>query len=235
MKKMSIDPARILLVEDDPNLGYVLQENLELKGYDVTRCADGEEGLEIYLKERFDLCLIDVMLPKKDGFTLAKDIRKTGQEVPIIFLTAKSLKEDRIEGFKVGGDDYVVKPFSMEELGLRIRAVLKRSTKSAPEIGEVENFSIGQYVFDYKRQTLGIGEKAVKLTSKESELLRLLCLHRNEVMEREVALRLIWGEDNYFNARSMDVFITKLRKYLGEDSSIEIKNVHGQGFRLLVK
>ncbi len=235
MKKMSIDPARILLVEDDPNLGYVLQENLELKGYDVTRCADGEEGLEIYLKERFDLCLIDVMLPKKDGFTLAKDIRKTGQEVPIIFLTAKSLKEDRIEGFKVGGDDYVVKPFSMEELGLRIRAVLKRSTKSALEIGEVENFSIGQYVFDYKRQTLGIGEKAVKLTSKEAELLRLLCLHRNEVMEREVALRLIWGEDNYFNARSMDVFITKLRKYLGEDSSIEIKNVHGQGFRLLVK
>jgi DNA-binding response OmpR family regulator len=235
MKKMSTDPARILLVEDDPNLGYVLQENLELKGYDVTRCADGEEGLEIYLKERFDLCLIDVMLPKKDGFTLAKDIRKTGQEVPIIFLTAKSLKEDRIEGFKVGGDDYVVKPFSMEELGLRIRAVLKRSTKSVPEIGEVENFSIGQYVFDYKRQTLGIGEKAVKLTSKESELLRLLCLHRNEVMEREVALRLIWGEDNYFNARSMDVFITKLRKYLGEDSSIEIKNVHGQGFRLLVK
>jgi DNA-binding response OmpR family regulator len=235
MKKMSIDPARILLVEDDPNLGYVLQENLELKGYDVTRCADGEEGLEIYLKERFDLCLIDVMLPKKDGFTLAKDIRKTGQEVPIIFLTAKSLKEDRIEGFKVGGDDYVVKPFSMEELGLRIRAVLKRSTKFAPEIGEAENFSIGQYVFDYKRQTLGIGEKAVKLTSKEAELLRLLCLHRNEVMEREVALRLIWGEDNYFNARSMDVFITKLRKYLGEDSSIEIKNVHGQGFRLLVK
>ncbi|MEE9168963.1 MAG: response regulator transcription factor [bacterium] len=232
---MSIDPARILLVEDDPNLGYVLQENLELKGYDVTRCADGEEGLEIYLKERFDLCLIDVMLPKKDGFTLAKDIRKTGQEVPIIFLTAKSLKEDRIEGFKVGGDDYVVKPFSMEELGLRIRAVLKRSTKSALEIGEVENFSIGQYVFDYKRQTLGIGEKAVKLTSKEAELLRLLCLHRNEIMEREVALRLIWGEDNYFNARSMDVFITKLRKYLGEDSSIEIKNVHGQGFRLLVK
>ena len=226
---------QILLIEDDPNLGYILQENLELKGYQVQRCMDGEAGLDAYLRGKFDLCLIDVMLPKKDGFTLARDIRKSNQEIPIIFLTAKSLKEDRIEGFKVGGDDYIVKPFSMEELVLRIQAVLKRTMKSPTKSTEISAYSIGRYMFDYENQFLRLQDSSTRLTSKESELLKLLCMHQNEILDRDVALKLIWGEDNYFNGRSMDVFISKLRRYLKEDSNIEIRNVHGKGFRFVVK
>lgn len=228
-------PHKILLIEDDANLGFILQENLELQGYVVERCADGEAGLQAFLKQKFDLCLLDVMLPKKDGFTLARELRKTSQELPIIFLTAKSLKEDRIEGFKIGGDDYITKPFSMEELALRIQAVLRRSKALPQEKQAAHTFQIGRYVLEVEQQTLQLDGASQKLTAKEAELLRLLCLHLNEVLEREVALKLIWGEDNYFNARSMDVFVSKLRKYLAGDERIEIRNVHGKGFRLMVK
>ncbi|MCH8127307.1 response regulator transcription factor [candidate division KSB1 bacterium] len=226
---------RILLIEDDPNLGYILQENLELHGYHVHRCMDGEEGLDAYLRNNFNLCLIDVMLPKKDGFCLAKDIRKTNQKIPIIFLTAKSLKEDRIEGFKIGGDDYVVKPFSMEELVLRIQAVLKRTGKSSQVSIEKAKFPIGQYTFDYENQILILQDHSTKLTSKEAELLKLLCMHENDILDREIALKLIWSDDNYFTGRSMDVFISRLRKYLSNDTNVEIRNVHGKGFKLVVK
>lgn len=225
--------TRILLVEDDPNLGFLLQENLELQNFAVTLCDDGEAGLESFRQGEFDLCLLDVMLPKKDGFSLAKDIRRENDDVPIIFLTAKSLKEDRIEGFKIGCDDYITKPFSFEELVLRIFAVLKRSGKSSAADLQQTHFKLGKYAFDYNQQSLQSRGKVRKLTSKEAELLRLLCLHKNEVLERDVALRQIWGEDNFFNARSMDVFISKLRKYLAEDESIEIRNVHGRGFKLV--
>lgn len=225
--------AKILLIEDDPNLGLILQENLELHDFNVELCVDGEEGKTSFLQNQFDLCLLDVMLPKKDGFTLAGEIRKINQDIPIIFLTAKSLKEDRIEGFKIGGDDYITKPFSMEELLLRIQAVLKRSRHSTVEENQ-KVFSIGDYEFDTEKQVLQIHDKKQKLTYKETELLRLLCLHKNAIMERELALKLIWGDDNFFNGRSMDVFITKLRKYLKEDSEIQIVNVHGKGFKLVV-
>jgi DNA-binding response OmpR family regulator len=226
---------KILLIEDDPNLGFILHENLELQGFEVKLCADGEAGLAAYQRGQFDLCLIDVMLPKKDGFAVAREIRKTNQAVPIIFLTAKSLKNDRIEGFKIGGDDYVTKPFSMEELALRLQAVLKRTKPVAPESKGKHVFPLGRYTFDSEQQNLQIGHKLQKLTSKESELLKLLCLHLNEVLERELALKLVWGEDSYFNGRSMDVFISKLRKYLQEDKKIEIRNVHGRGFKLVVR
>jgi DNA-binding response OmpR family regulator len=225
---------KILLIEDDPNLGFILNENLELQGFEVKLCAEGEEGLAAYHRDQFDLCLIDVMLPKKDGFALAREIRKTNRDIPIIFLTAKSLKDDRIEGFKIGGDDYITKPFSMEELVLRIQAVLKR-TKPAAERKGKNIFAIGRYTFDYEQQNLQISGKPQKLTSKEAELLKLLCLHVNEVLERELALKLVWGEDSYFNGRSMDVFISKLRKYLQEDRNVEIMNVHGRGFKLVVR
>ncbi len=225
---------KILLIEDDPNLGFILNENLELQGFKVKLCSDGEEGVAAYHQEVFDLCLIDVMLPKKDGFTLAREIRKTNQDIPIIFLTAKSLKDDRIEGFKIGGDDYITKPFSMEELVLRIQAVLKRTNPIAGHKGK-NIFTIGKYTFDYDQQNLQISSKPQKLTSKESELLKLLCLHINDTLERELALKLVWGEDSYFNGRSMDVFISKLRKYLREDRNVEIVNVHGRGFKLVVR
>ncbi|MCG3120550.1 MAG: Transcriptional regulatory protein OmpR [bacterium] len=225
---------KILLIEDDPNLGFILNENLELQGFKVKLCVDGEEGLTAYHRDHFDLCLVDVMLPKKDGFTLAREIRNANRDIPIIFLTAKSLKDDRIEGFKIGGDDYITKPFSMEELVLRIQAVLKR-TKPAAEHKGKNIFAIGKYRFDYEQQNLQSSGKLQKLTSKESELLKLLCLHLNDTLERELALKLVWGEDSYFNGRSMDVFISKLRKYLQEDKAIEILNVHGKGFKLIVK
>lgn len=226
---------KILLIEDDPNLGTILEESLELQGFSVTRCEDGEEGHSVFLKGRFDLCLIDVMLPRKDGFSLARDIRKIDEHIPIIFLTAKSMKEDRIEGFRVGGDDYITKPFSMEELFLRIQAVLKRSRKETSVDKEQNQFSIGEYIFDYEQHVLSFQEKQKRLTFKESELLRLLCLHLNQTLEREVALKMIWENDNFFAGRSMDVYISKLRKYLKEDERVEIMNVHGKGFKLMVR
>jgi len=227
-------PTKILLIEDDPNLGLILVESLEQHGYTVTLAEDGEDGKTAFLREPFDLCLLDVMLPKKDGFTLAAEIRKINRQVPIIFLTAKSLKEDRIEGFKIGGDDYVTKPFSMEELLLRIQAVLKRTLMDSKTAAAPKSHKIGNYEFDFERQILQIDGESRKLTHKENELLKLLCLHKNAVLERELALKMIWGDDSFFNARSMDVFITKLRKYLRGDARVKISNVPGKGFKLVV-
>jgi len=226
---------RILLVEDDHNLGLLLQESLGLHGYDVTLCRDGEQALQVFLRQTFDLCLIDVMLPKKDGFMLGREIRGLRSGVPFVFLTAKSLQEDRIEGFKIGGDDYITKPFNLEELVLRLRAVLRRSDQGERDAQERGNYSLGSYAFDYEMQTLRIKNRTRKLTTKEAELLRLLCLHTNSVLERRLALQLVWGNDSIFNARSMDVFISRLRKYLVEDETVEIVNVHGRGYKLLVR
>ncbi len=226
---------RILLVEDDRNLGLLLQESLGMHGYDVTLCRDGEEAFRVFLNHPFDICLIDVMLPKKDGFALGRDIRRLRSGVPFIFLTAKSLQEDRIEGFRIGGDDYITKPFNLEELVFRLRAVLRRSTTGARETLENPKFSLGSCHFDYERQTLRIKDRTRKLTTKEAELLRLLCLHANSVLERHLALQLVWGNDSIFNARSMDVFISRLRKYLAEDGAVEIVNVHGRGYKLIVR
>jgi DNA-binding response OmpR family regulator len=226
---------KILLIEDDPNLGFILEEALELEGFQVTRCEDGVAGAATFHQEKPDLCLVDVMLPKKDGFTLAREIRQQDQKIPIIFLTAKSLKADRIEGFKLGGDDYVCKPFSMEELVLRIQAVLKRTEGASPTPGLQSQFILGHYEFDAEQHLLRTRDTVQKLTDKENELLRLLCLHENQVLEREEALNAVWGDHNFFTARSMDVYISKLRKYLKNDPRIEIVNVHGKGYKLVVR
>jgi len=230
-----MEQQKILLVEDDPNLGTILEESLELQGFSVIRCEDGEEAHSAFLQERFDLCLIDVMLPKKDGFNLARDIRHISQDMPIIFLTAKSLKEDRIKGFKIGGDDYITKPFSMEELILRIQAVLKRIGIKTEIKEDPLEFTIGDYIFNYEGHILQYDQETRKLTHKEAELLRLLCLHVNKTLEREVALKHIWDDDSYFTTRSMDVYISKLRKYLKSDQRIEILNIHGKGFKMIVR
>lgn len=231
---MSTEKSNILLVEDDFNLGTTLQEYLEVKGYDVKLARDGEEGFDIFCKYTFDLCLLDVMMPVKDGITLAKEIRLNNKLVPIIFLTAKSMKEDTIEGFNAGADDYITKPFSMEELLLRIQAVLRRSNKQISSSADTNKFTIGAYNFDSEKQLLVHSGDTHKLTTKESGLLRLLCIHKNEILDRNFALKSIWGDDNYFNGRSMDVYIAKLRKYLKDDQKVEIVNVHGKGFKLLV-
>ncbi|KAA3656109.1 MAG: DNA-binding response regulator [Calditrichaeota bacterium] len=227
-------PTKVLLVEDDPNLGFLLQENLESHGYTVKLCTDGEQGKLAFFAEVWDLCLFDVMLPKKDGFTLALEIREKDQRVPIIFLTAKSLKEDRIEGLKIGADDYICKPFSMEELLLRIQAVLRRTgTSGAAVNGGV--YQLGTFTFHVDEQRLYSESATYKLTTKESQLLHLLCKNRNAVLSREDALLTIWGEENYFTGRSMDVFISRLRKYLQSDDDVEIRTVHGTGFKLVVR
>jgi len=223
---------KILLVEDDPNLGQVLSEYLEIKGYDVLLCKDGEAGLRAFKKEAFDLLICDVMMPKMDGYTLAEEVRVLNTEIPIVFVTAKSMKEDAIHGFRVGADDYVTKPFSMEELLMRIKAIMKRSVKNS-ENEQQEIFQIGKTLFDYKSQRLVYGETEHKLTTRESDLLKMLCLAKNQVLDRSKALKKIWLDDNYFNSRSMDVYVTKLRKYLKDDKSIQILNVHGQGFKLV--
>ncbi len=226
--------SKILLLEDDPNLGLVLQENLQQNGFEVDLCTDGEEGKLHYLQNRYDLCLLDVMMPKKDGFTLAAEIRQLNNDIPIIFLTAKALKEDRIEGFKIGGDDYITKPFSMEELLLRIQAVLKRTKGAVHETKNRQTFKIGIYDFDVQKQTLALNGELRKLTYRESELLKLLAIHKNQILERKLALTLIWGDDNFFNGRSMDVFISRLRKYFKDDNHIQILSVHSKGFKLMV-
>ncbi len=228
-----MDDGRILLVEDDPNLGIILEESLKQHGFSVRLETDGQKGHDAFMEEYFDLCLIDVMLPVRDGFTLAGDIRRCGRATPIIFLTAKSLREDRIEGFKLGADDYVTKPFSMEELILRIRAVLRRSGKGAKHAA-MERIRIGAYLFDPTARTLALGDDSRTLTGKEAELMHLLALHMNDVLSRPAALKKIWGDDNFFSSRSMDVYISKLRKYLSGDGSVRISNVHGKGFRLMV-
>jgi DNA-binding response OmpR family regulator len=228
---------RILLVEDDPNLGLLLQDYLQLKGkFDVVLCVDGDEGLKAFTKQDFDLCILDVMMPKKDGFTLGKEIRKINENVPIIFATAKAMMEDKASAYDLGGDDYITKPFRIEELLLRINALLKRvQSKDGSENSITQtNFEIGDYVFDYTTQLIHFKGQIQKLSTKEAELLKLLCLKKNLVLTREEALLSIWHDDNYFNGRSMDVFLSKLRKYLREDPKVEILNVHGKGYKLLV-
>jgi len=225
--------AKILLLEDDHNLGLIIAEHLRLNGYDVDLCKDGKAGLVRYSEAAYDLCLVDIMMPKMDGFTFAAEIRKRDDAIPLIFLTAKSLQDDKIKGFKLGCDDYITKPFSVEELLLRIQAVLKRSRIAIQEAGR-HLFTIGEYSFDSEQRILSRKTNEYKLTSKESDLLRLLCLNVNEVLDRGQALKEIWGDEGYFNSRSMDVFLTKLRKYLKDDSNISIVNIHGKGFKLLV-
>lgn len=225
----------LLLVEDDPNLGMVLQEYLEIKGFEVVHCADGESALQTALQRPFTLGIFDIMLPRKDGFTLAREIREADQQLPIIFLTARGRVEDRIEGFQAGGDDYLTKPFSMEELMLRINAILKRM-KSAAEAPrkETDLFQLGALSFDFKHRILTGPEGPQSLTTREAELLRLLAQNQGTVVRRDVALKMIWGDDSYYNARSMDVFISKLRKYLAPDERIRLMNVHGVGYKLLL-
>jgi DNA-binding response OmpR family regulator len=228
--------ARILLAEDDPNLGLLLQEYLTIKGFDTTLAKDGDEALSKFVLSTYDLCIFDVMMPKKDGFTLAKEVRMSDKDTPIIFLTAKSMKDDTLQGFKVGADDYMTKPFSMEELLARIQAILRRSQKIAgtEEVKPATSFVIGAYIFDYEKQVLHHSDIHQKLTSKESELLKLLCENLGKPVSRSFALKMVWGDDTYFNARSMDVYITKLRKFFKEEASIQIVNLHGEGFKLVI-
>jgi DNA-binding response OmpR family regulator len=225
---------KLLIVEDDPNLGQILQEYLQVKGFDTTLAQDGEEGLRAYQQNGFDLCLLDVMLPLKDGFTLAQEIRRQDKQTPIIFLTAKSLKEDTLQGLRLGADDYITKPFSLEELLLRIRAILKR-TSSQPETKSNANsiMQIGSFTFYPQQQELRRGEKQLNLTAKEAALLKMLIEHEGQTLIRSEALKAIWHDDSYFNARSMDVYITKLRKILKEDPELQILSVRGEGFKLV--
>lgn len=225
---------KILLVEDDVNLGSLLKQYLSAKGYKTELHTNGAEGYDAFMKSRFDVCILDVMMPVKDGFSLAQDIRLINSEIPIIFLTAKSMKEDVLEGFKIGADDYITKPFNMEELIYRLEAILRRASSNGTNQTAGDKMQIGKYFFDSMKQQLIHEGKTIKLTTKESGLLKLLANNINKVVERNVALNTIWGEDSYFNARSMDVYITKLRKYLKNDSGIEILNVHGKGFKLIV-
>lgn len=224
---------RVLLVEDDTNLGLLLSEYINAKGYECTLRVNGQEGYDTFVKGEFDFLIFDVMMPIKDGFTLAKEVRGIDKTVPILFLTAKSLKEDTLKGFNVGADDYMTKPFSMEELLARMNAILRRVP--IEEENEGGHYVIGSFDFDYNQQILKSNGENAKLTTKENELLKLLCKNKNGVLERNDALKAVWGDDNYFNGRSMDVYIAKLRKHLKADESIEIINVHGKGFKLLVK
>jgi DNA-binding response OmpR family regulator len=224
--------TKLILAEDDENLGLLLREYLIAKGYDTDLFPDGEAAYKGFQKNQYDFCIFDVMMPKKDGFTLAKEIRMLNSEIPIIFLTAKSMKDDVIEGFKIGADDYMTKPFSMEELLFRIEAILRRIN------GESDNsqtiFKLGKFIFNARKQTLADGNENTKLTTKEADLLKLLCVNANKILERNFALKTIWVDDNYFNARSMDVYITKLRKHLKSEVGIEIINVHGKGYKLII-
>jgi DNA-binding response OmpR family regulator len=230
---MNTEQTKILLAEDDENLGSLLREYLQAKSYDTHWLTDGEKAYRGFEKNKYDICILDIMMPNKDGITLAKEIRMIDPEIPIIFLTAKSMKEDILEGFSVGADDYMTKPFSMEELIYRIEAILRR-TQGSGQQNKLTEFDIGRYHFDANKQLLTLDEESVKLTTKESELLNLLCNNANNVLERNFALKSIWIDDNYFNARSMDVYITKLRKYLKEDPAVEILNIHGKGYKLIM-
>ncbi|MCW3104963.1 MAG: Two-component system response regulator [Bacteroidetes bacterium] len=231
---MQAEKLKILLVEDDANLGTLLREYLEAKGYSTSLAVNGKQGFDLFSKEKFNICILDVMMPVKDGYTLAKEIRAVDANVPVVFLTAKSMKEDTIEGFNAGADDYITKPFSMEELLARIKAILRRTEIKVNANDSQAEFKIGSYKFDYQHQTLDIKGSQQKLTTKEADLLKLLCLHANDILDRNFALKAIWNDDNYFNGRSMDVYIAKLRKYLKDDPSVEIINVHGKGFKLLM-
>jgi len=233
---MKNEKTKILLVEDNQNLRLVLKDYLEMLHYEVIACSDGEEGSRVFTKDKYDLCILDIMMPVKDGFNLAQEIRNIDSNVPIVFLTARTLKEDKIKGFKIGADDYITKPFSTEELSLRIEAILRRTKaqKTTSILGVQQTFKIGIFTFDYNALQLKSPSINRSLTRKESELLKLLCTHKNVLIPREVILRSVWGEDDYFIGRSMDVFITKLRKYIKEDPNVSIKNIHGSGFKLEV-
>ena len=226
------EKLRILLCEDDENLGMLLREYLQAKGYIADLFPDGDADYKAFLKNKYDICVFDVMMPKKDGFTLAQEVRNANAEIPIIFLTAKTLKEDILEGFKLGADDYITKPFSMEELTFRVEAILRRVRGKKNR--ETNVYKIGKFTFDIQKQILAVNGEQTKLTTKESELLSLLCSHANDVLNRDFALKTIWIDDNYFNARSMDVYITKLRKHLKDDPAIEIINIHGKGYKLII-
>ncbi len=225
-----MDKVKILLVEDDPNLGFVVKDNLSDKGYEVTHCINGLEAVRVIYKEKFDIYLLDVMMPKKDGFTLAQELREKKDDTPIIFLTAREMQEDKLKGFAVGGDDYITKPFNFDELTMRIEAILKRTKSTTPEQKE---FNIGKYILKVDELKLINGDEVSSLTKKEAALLEFLVKHINQPVKREDMLVKIWKDDSYFAGRSMDVYITKLRKYLKDDSNIEIQNVHGVGFKLI--
>jgi DNA-binding response OmpR family regulator len=224
--------AKILLVEDDSSLGFVVKDNLEENGYEVIFSSDGENGWQQFMRHNIDICLLDVMLPKKDGMALAGQIRKKNDKIPILFLTAKSMDEDRIAGFKAGGDDYITKPFNMEELLLRIEVFLKRTRKKTNETAE--KFELGNLVFDYNNLLLVDGSHKQQLTQKEADLLQYLCLHANSVVKREDILMNVWGKEDYFLGRSMDVFMTKIRKYLKDAEGVDLQTVHGVGFKLIL-
>lgn len=224
--------ASVLLIEDDVNLGFVIKDNLEMEGFSVTLCDDGEKGWHVFNQIRYDVCVLDVMLPKKDGFTLAREIREQNTHVPIIFLTAKSMKEDKIAGFRLGADDYLTKPFSIEELVLRVEALVRRSKFA---VIQADTHQIGRYSFHYPNLSLQYESHTQTLTQKEADVLRMLCQHAGQTLKREEILRQVWGSDDYFLGRSLDVFISRLRKYLNGDPDVEIANLHGIGFRLDVK
>lgn len=226
------EKMKILLCEDDESLGMLLREYLQAKNYEADLCLDGEAGYRAFSRNQYNMCVLDVMMPRKDGFQLAQEIRAVNPDIPIIFLTAKNLKEDVFEGFRIGADDYITKPFSMDELVFRMEAILRRVR--GKKAADTVTFKLGKFTFDSRRQVLMCGEEQTKLTTKESELLSLLCKHANDILQREIALKTIWVDDNYFNARSMDVYITKLRKHLKSDPSIEINNVHGKGYKLII-
>ncbi len=232
---MTLSKTKILLAEDDANLGSLLKSYLDAKGYATDLCVNGIEAYNSYIYEKYDILLLDVMMPLKDGFTLAKEIRKNDENIPIIFLTAKSLEVDVIEGFNLGADDYLTKPFSMEELLMRINAILRRSTQNKPSLPKDNIYKIGSFIFDYNHQTLTKKDVVQKLTYKEADLLKLLCENGDETLDRTIALKKIWKDDSYFNARSMDVYIFKLRQLFKSDPKIEVLNIHGKGFKLIIK
>ena len=228
-----MDKEKLLLVEDDVNVGFVLKSYLEMNDFEVELISDGKDAVPAFKKKQYDLCILDVMLPNVDGFSIAREFRKINKKVPIIFLTAKSLKDDVLEGFKAGADDYLTKPFDSDVLLVKIRAIIRRNNGIKPEIEK--EVKIGKYIFDTKLRTLTHKEQSFRLTPREADLLKELILNKNNVLDRNEALKKIWGDDNYFNARSMDVYITKLRKYFKDDDKIQINNIHGSGFILVME
>jgi two-component system OmpR family response regulator len=230
---MKSDKTRILLVEDDPNFGVVMRDYLVMNGYEVVLCQDGNKGYTRFINEKFDLCILDVMMPEKDGFVLGKEIRRHDPNVPMVFLTARAMKEDVIKGFTTGADDYVTKPFDPEILLHRLKAVLLRNNRENNTTSEQSEYEIGNYLFNFTHRTLTLGDHEQRLSPREAELLKMLCSHINEVVPREKVLKKIWGDNNYFTGRSMDVFITRIRKYLKDDPAVELLNVHGSGFRIV--
>ena len=231
-----MENKRILLVEDDPNFGNVLRDYLNLNDFNVTLAKDGLEGFVFFKNNDYDLCILDVMMPRKDGFSLAQDIRKKNTQIPIFFLTAKTMKEDILKGYEVGADDYLMKPFDSEVLLYKIKAIFERKESERGKSEEIFEFEIGDFYLNSKlRQLIFRGGEPQKLSPKENKLLKMLAIHKNDLMPRELALTKIWRDDNYFTSRSMDVYIAKLRKYLSKDDKVEIVNIHGEGFRLVEK